>query len=52
MNFAFHFFCLYDRIKVVCNFMLKSRRKDENIMKILIQNGHVLDPESKTEGDI
>ena len=30
--------------------MLKSRRKDENIMKILIQNGHVLDPESKTEG--
>ena len=30
--------------------MLKSRRKDENIMKILIQNGHVLDPENKTEG--
>ena len=40
----------YGNIDVVCSFMLKINGKGKHSMKILIQNGYVLDPESKREG--
>jgi len=50
MYFTFLFLRHYDKINIVCSFVLNNMRKDIVSMKILIQNGHVLDPESKREG--